>query len=89
MDQYAEQLHQCNTSSIGLFPTWIPGTAAALYHGLTQIMPNIPNYIHNTTHGPPMCTYLIEWSQTAIDHDSKWTDITYDNIVWQHLGEAF
>ena len=60
VNQYAEQLHQCNTSSIELFPAWIPGTAATLYHGLTQIMTDIPNYIHNTAHEPPVCAYLIE-----------------------------
>ena len=89
VDQYAERLHQCNTAFIGVFPTWIPGTAAALYHGLTQIMTNIPNDIHNATHEPPMCTYLIKWSKTASDCDSKWMNITYDNIAWQHLGKAF
>ena len=89
MDQYAEQLHQCNTSSIGFFPTWIPGTTAALYHGPTQITTDIPNYICNATHKPPMCAYLIKWSQNAMDHGSKWIDITYDNIAWQHLSKAF
>ena len=56
---------------------------------LTQIMTDIPSCICNAAHGPPMHAYLIEQSQTATDCDSKWTNITYDNIAWQHLGEAF
>ena len=44
-DQHAEQLHQCQPTLIGLFPTWIPGTTAALYHGNTSITANIPEYI--------------------------------------------
>ena len=35
-----------------------------------------------------MRKYVIKWLKTATGHDSKWTDIIYDNIAWGHLGEA-
>ena len=43
--QHAECLHMMNPAQIGTFPTWLPGSATALYHGDTQITTDIPNYI--------------------------------------------
>ena len=70
-DQYANQLHQCPPSTIGLFPTWIPGTTIALFHGSSQVTSHIPKYIHRAAHKPPVCTYLIDQSNQATGHDSK------------------
>ena len=69
-DHYVDQLHQCNTSSIRLFPTWIPGTNVALFHSSSQITSDILNYIWQAAHKLPMHEYLIEWSQTATGCDS-------------------
>ena len=87
-DRYANQLHQQSPSSVGIFPHWLPGTTVALFHGPAQITSNVPNYIWQATHEPPMRAYLIERSQTATGRDSKWTDETYDNIAWKNLGDA-
>ena len=73
---------------IGTFPTWLPGTAVALYHEDTQITTDIPNYIWNASHIPPMHKYLIERSKTATGHESKWTDDIFDNIAWQYSGDV-
>ena len=87
-DHYVEHLHQCQPSTIGIFPTWIPGTMVGLFHGNSQITANIPEYIRTAAHEPPMREYLIERSKTANHRDSRWTNNTFDNIAWQHLGEA-
>lgn len=87
-DKYANQLHQCSPSSIGLFPSWVPGTTVALFHGSSQVTSHIPKYLRQAAHEPPMRAYLIERSHTATGRDSKWTDTIYDNIAWQQLGEA-
>ena len=36
-DQYAKWLHTMPANHIGIFPHWIPGTEAALFHGAQQI----------------------------------------------------
>ena len=59
-DHYAEQLHHCPPSTIGIFPTWIPGTTVGLFHGNSHITSNIPEYICTAAHEPPMREYLIE-----------------------------
>ena len=87
-DHYAEHLHHCPSSTIGLFPTWIPGTIVGLFHNTNQITSNIPEYIRTAAHEPPMREYLIERSKMASSRDSIWTETTFDNIAWKHLGEA-
>ena len=59
-DHYAEQLHQQSTLSIRIFPMWLLGTTAALFHGSSPITSNIPEYIRKAAHEPPMHMYLIE-----------------------------
>ena len=88
VDHYAEQLHQQHTLSISIFPMWILGTTAALFHGSSLITSDIPEYIQRAAHEPPVHVYLIEQSQTATDHESKWNDYIFHNIAWQHMGEA-
>ena len=87
-DTYANQLHQCSPSSIGLFPSWVLGTTVALFHGSSQVTSHIPNYPCQAAHEPPMHAHLIDRSHTATGRDSKWTDTIYDNIAWQQLGKA-
>ena len=64
-DHHAEQLHHTSATHIGMFPQWIPGTEAALFHSNLQITSHISNYIQTAKHAPTMKTYLIEQSQTA------------------------
>ena len=44
-DKHTKQLHNIPANQIGMFPQWIPGTTAALFHGTQQITTNVPNYI--------------------------------------------
>ena len=86
-DRHAEQLHHTPANHIGMFPQWIPGTEAALFHGNLQITSHVSDYIRTAKHAPTMKTYLIERSQTASGRDSKWTEDIYDNIAWRPMGE--
>ena len=45
VDCYTEQLHSQPANTIGIFPTWIPGTKAALFHGPSPITSDILTYI--------------------------------------------
>ena len=76
-------------STTGLFPTWIPGTKAALFRQQRQITKSIPNYIRTASHTPIMRNYLIQRSQEATGRDSAWDDSVFDSIAWKQLGEAF
>ena len=87
-DYYAEQLHQRPTLTIGIFPTWLPGTTISLFHGSSLITSDIPEYIHKAAHEPLMHEYLIERSKTATGGDTQWNTDIFNNIVWQHLGKA-
>jgi hypothetical protein len=63
----------------GLFPTWIPGTHAALFHGPHhQVATRIPNYVRTATHAPHLKDYLICQSHEATGCDTKWDDATFD-----------
>ena len=81
-DKYAEQLHAMPANQIGMFPQWIPGTEAALFHGAQQITANVPDYLQTAKHAPIMKEYLIKRSQTASRCNSAWTMETYNNIAW-------
>ena len=59
-DKHAEQLHHTPANQIGMFPQWIPGTTAALFHRAQQITTNVPNYIRTAKHAPLTKEYLIE-----------------------------
>jgi hypothetical protein len=69
-----------------MFPQWIPGTTAALFHGNFQVTTNVPDYIRTAKHTPNMKAYLIERSHTASGRDSSWTSDIFDNIAWQPIG---
>ena len=51
-DRYAEQLHTMPANQISMFPHWIPGTKAALFHGAQQITTNVPDNIRTAQHAP-------------------------------------
>ena len=86
-DRYAKYLHSQPETTIGIFPSWIPGIKAAIYHGASQITSDIPNYIQWAIQEPPMHEYLIQQSQTATNHDSKWNNQIYNTIAWEYIGE--
>jgi uridine kinase len=76
-------------NSIGLFPSWVPGTAAALFHNNCHITKDIPAYIRAAKHTPIMRAYHIRRSKDGHGHDKSWNDDTYDSIDWKHFGESF
>ena len=87
-DRYAEHLHSQPKTAIGIFPSWIPGTKAALFHGPSPITSDIPMYIRRVAHEPQMSEYLITRSQNATNCDSQWNNQIYDAIAWHHIGEV-
>jgi hypothetical protein len=58
-DHHAEAIYHIPPPNTGLFPTWIPGTRTALFHGHSQVTKDYPTYICNATHAPAMKEYLI------------------------------
>jgi hypothetical protein len=88
-DHHADAIHDMPPSTTGLFPTWIPGTKAALFRHTRQITKSLPAYIRTATHTPIMRHYLIQRSQEATGRDAPWDDTVFDTIAWKHLGEAF
>jgi hypothetical protein len=86
-DRYAEYLQSQPETMIGIFPSWLPGTKAALFHGESQITSNIPKYIRQAVHEPPLRAYMINKSQQARHYDSKWNDQIYDTIAWDYIGD--
>ena len=86
-DRYAEYLHSQPETTIGIFPSWLPGTKAALFHGESPITSDIPKYIRRAVHKPPMREYMINKSQHAMNYDSKWNDQIYDTIAWEYIGD--
>jgi hypothetical protein len=59
VDKQADAIYQKHPDQIGLFPTWVPGTRAPLFHGDQQVTHNIPSYIREAKHTPEMRQYLI------------------------------
>ena len=87
-DCHAEHLHSQPATNIRIFPTWIPGTKAALFYGPSPITSDLLTYIGRAAHEPQMRMYLIEWSQTATNRKLQWNDNVFDSIAWSHMGEA-
>jgi hypothetical protein len=87
-DHQAEAIYTKRPHRTGLFPTWVPGTRAALFHGQHQVTTRIPDYIRTAKHAPTMKDYLIRRSQEATGRDSTWDATTFDSIAWQPLGES-
>jgi hypothetical protein len=88
-DRQADAIYNKRPHRTGLFPTWIPGTRAALFHGPHQVTTRIPNYIRTATHAPNLKDYLIRRSHEATGRDTTWDDATFESIAWLPLGESF
>jgi len=88
-DKVAGSIYHKGPGETGLFPTWVPGTAAALFHAGKQVTKRIPEYIREATHTPMMKTYLIKRSHTATGREKSWDNSTYESIDWKHYGESF
>jgi hypothetical protein len=86
-DHHADATHDAPPPTTGLFPTWIPGTRAALFHGQQQVTKDITTYICTAKHAPFLKEYLIECSQDKRRQDSAWDDDIFDTIAWKQLGE--
>ena len=87
-DAHANDIHSMPPHTTGLFPTWVPNTKAALFHGNQQVTSKLPDYLRTAAHAPALREYLIDRSQTATGRDVAWTDDTFDTIAWSHLGQA-
>jgi hypothetical protein len=88
-DQQADAIYKKPTRRTGLFPSWIPGTRAALFHGEQQVTKGIPLYIRDAAHTPVMKEYLIRRSHEATGREKSWDNTTYESIDWRHYGESF
>ena len=88
-DQQAEAIYRKPPRRTGIFPTWVPGTRAALFHGDMQVTKGIPQYIRDAKNTPEMKKYLIRRSKEATGRDKSWDEETYATIDWRHLGETF
>jgi hypothetical protein len=88
-DRNAEALYRRPPTRIGLFPSWVSGTRAALFHGDRQVTKTVPEYIREAKHAPAMQQYLIRRSKEARGRDKTWDGNTYDSIDWKHYGESF
>jgi hypothetical protein len=72
-----------------MFPTWIPGTRAALFHSEQQVTKGIPEYIRDAAHMPALKEeYLIRCSKEATGRDKSWDEAIYESIDWRHHGEV-
>jgi hypothetical protein len=85
----AGEIYQKEPRKTGLFPTWIPGTRAALCHGEQQVTKGIPAYIWDAAHTPALKEYLIRCSNEATGRDKSWDEATYESVDWRHYGEVF
>jgi hypothetical protein len=88
-DQYAAAVHRQRPHHTGLFPSWIPGTRAALFHGPSPITKHIPAYVRNAIHAPEMKDYLIDRSIVGTGREAPWNDTVFDSIAWTPLHEVF
>jgi hypothetical protein len=88
-DHHADAIYQLSPNHTGLFPTWVPGTRAALFHNQHQVTKDYPQYLRTAAHAPDMQSYLVRRSKEATGRDSSWDAATFDTIAWKPLGEAF
>jgi hypothetical protein len=89
-DEQAAKIYGKAKDCAGLFPTWIPGTQAALFHDDSkQITKSIPAYIRDAKHTPEMQKHLIRRSKEATRREKSLDFETYETIAWKHFGESF
>jgi hypothetical protein len=85
----AEAIYSKPIHRTGLFPSWVPGTTAALFHGQHQITKSIPAHIRIAKNAPALKNYLIRRSNEATNRDAKWDNEIYESITWKPIGETF
>jgi hypothetical protein len=85
----ADNIYRKQPRRTGLFPSWLPGTRAALFHGERKVTKGIPAYFRDAAHTPEMKEYLIRCSKEATGRNKSWEDTTYESIDWHHYGEVF
>jgi hypothetical protein len=88
-DRHADAIHRQRPHHTGLFPSWIPGTRAALFHGSSPVTKHIPDYLRTAIHAPDMKAYLIDRSITGTGREAPWNDTIFDTIAWKPLHEVF
>jgi hypothetical protein len=88
-DRQADAIYKTPPGRTGLIPTWVPGTRAALFHGMQQVTRGIPTYIHDAKNTPEMKTYFISRSKEATGRDKSWDEAIYAAIDWRHYDESF
>jgi hypothetical protein len=88
-DKQAAKIYGKAKDRTGLFPTWIPGTQAALFHDDKQVTKSISAYIRDAKHTPEMRKYLIRRSKEATGREKSWDSETYETIAWKPFGESF
>jgi hypothetical protein len=88
-DRQAEAIYSKPIHRTGLFPSWVPGTTAALFHGQHQITKSIPAHIRIAKNAPALKNYLIRRSNEATNRDAKWDNEIYESIAWKPIGETF
>jgi hypothetical protein len=88
-DEQAGKIYGKLQGRSGLFPCWIPGIWAALYHNEKQVSKGIAAYIRDAKHMPDMQNYLIWRSKEATRREKPWDSKTYKTIDWKHYGKSF
>ena len=73
----ANAIHVKSPTTTGIFPNWVSGTHAALFHGNRQVTSSNPAYIHEAKHAPEMKQYLIQQLTEATRWDKSWNAETY------------
>ena len=87
-DRQANAIYRKPQRQTGQFPSWIPGTRAALFHGDQQVTKGIPSYNRDAAHKPAMKEYLIQHSKEATGREKSWDEATYESINWRHHCEV-
>jgi hypothetical protein len=88
-DEQAERIYHKDPGNTGIFPTWVTGTRAALFHDNRHITKGVDKYIRDAKHTPAMRQYHIRRSHTATGREKSWDEDTYETIDWKHFGETF
>jgi hypothetical protein len=79
-DKQADKIYGKTSGQTRPFPTWVPGTLAALFDSNMQMTKDIPSYIRDAKHTSNMKQYLIRRSTEATGRDKSWDEDTYTTI---------
>jgi hypothetical protein len=89
-DDVCTKTHSKSLHRVGLFPTWVPGLRAALFHHGRLVTKKIDNYVMTASTAPRHQQYLTECSKKFdpfIAND--WSDETFQDIDWFPLESSF